>query len=100
MIIKYINDDGLLYVLVYWFGKVDLFLINKNIIFVFDGFILISYLFGCYRNEYLILSDLFDKVLIKLYLKYFMLIVCLYMYYFFEKYCIIIFNILILIFNE
>lgn len=100
MIIKYINDDGLLYVLVYWFGKVDLFLIDKNIIFVFDGFILISYLFGCYRNEYLILSYLFDKVLIKLYLKYFMLIVCLYMYYFFEKYFIIIFNILILIFNE
>lgn len=97
---KHTNDDGLLHVLAYWLGKIDLFLTDKNITFVFDGFILISHLFGCYRNEHLISSYLLDKVLIKPHSKYFMLIVRSYTHYLFEKYCIIIFNILILISNE
>lgn len=39
MTTKHTNDDGLLHVLAYWLGKVDLFLTDKNISFVFDGFI-------------------------------------------------------------
>lgn len=77
-----------------------MFLTDKNITFVFDGFFLISNLFGCYKNENLISSYLLDKVLIKPYSKYFMLIVRSYTHYLFEKYCIIISKFLILISNE
>lgn len=92
-LIEVTNDDRLLHILIYQLEKVDLFLTGKNKTSVFDGFILKSHLFGCYKNENLISSYLLDEVLIKPDSIYFMLIVRSHTHYLFEKYCIIISNI-------
>lgn len=84
-LIKVTNVDGLLHILVYQLEKVHLFLTGKNKTSVFDGFILISHLFGCYKNENLISSYLLDKVETKPDSIYFMLIVRSYTHIFLKS---------------